>query len=107
MPGLTAAGKADSVGIATFNNTPFVLEMVQQGGPVKMDVGESITWIGYATMDQALRILSGEPPLDNASAPLRVFTADNADELGTPADNEKGYDPAFIDGYLELWGLKG
>jgi ribose transport system substrate-binding protein len=107
VPGLTAAGKSDSVGIATFNNTPFVLEMVQQGGPVKMDVGESITWIGYATMDQALRILSGEPPLDNASAPLRVFTADNADELGTPADNEKGYDPAFIDGYLELWGLKG
>ncbi|CAN5266598.1 hypothetical protein BH09ACT5_BH09ACT5_09970 [soil metagenome] len=104
VPGVAAAGKTGSVGIATFNNTPFVLENVQKG-VVNMDVGESINWIGYASMDQVLRILSGVEPSETESATLRVFTKENADELGTPADNEKGYDEAYIAAYEKLWGI--
>ncbi|MDQ7911225.1 sugar ABC transporter substrate-binding protein [Phytohabitans sp. ZYX-F-186] len=101
---ITAAGKKGSVGIATFNNTPFVLEMLQNKNVVEMEVGESIAWIGYVTMDQALRILVGQPPLTNASSPLRVFTGDNIGELGTPPQNEAGY-TGYVDGYRKLWGL--
>lgn len=105
LPGVTASGKSSSVGIASFNNTPFVLTNVQKG-VVKMDVGESINWIGYVTMDQVLRLLVGAKPLTDATAPLRVFTQENANVLGDPADNEKGYSDAYVAGYLKLWGLK-
>lgn len=105
VPGIAAAGKTGQVGIATFNNTPFVLTNVQKG-TVSMDVGESITWIGYVAMDQVLRLLSGQKALTDASAPLRVFTKANATVLGDPADNEKGYSDAYVKGYLKLWGLE-
>lgn len=104
VPGVAAAGKTGKVGIATFNNTPFVLTNVQKG-VVNMDVGESITWIGYSSMDQVLRILSGVAPLTDEVAPLRVFTKDNASVLGHQADNEKGYPTDYIVGYQKLWGL--
>jgi ribose transport system substrate-binding protein len=104
VPGVAAAGKTGQVGIATFNNTPFVLTNVQKG-VVNMDVGESITWIGYASMDQVLRILSGVKPAKDETATLRVFTKDNADVLGDPADNEKGYDDSYIAAYQKLWGI--
>lgn len=103
-PAVAAAGKQGKIGIATFNNTPFVLTNVQKG-IVSMDVGESINWIGYATMDQVLRILSGVKPATDESAALRVFTAQNAGTLGTPADNEKGYSDSYVTGYEKLWGI--
>ena len=104
VPGIEAAGRTD-VHVATFNITPFVLEMIQTGDVVRMDTGENIAWIAYANMDQALRILSGEPPLTDASAPLRVFTDENIADVGTPPAIEKGFGDAFADGYLSLWGL--
>jgi ribose transport system substrate-binding protein len=103
-PAVAEAGKTGKIGIATFNNTPFVLTNVQKGG-VSMDVGESINWIGYATMDQVLRILSGVAPLTNESAALRVFVKQNSAVLGNPADNEKGYSDDYVTGYEKLWGL--
>ncbi len=105
IPGIAAAGKTGTVGLASFNNTPFALTNVQKGA-MNMDVGESITWIGYASMDQVLRILSGVTPAKKESATLRVFTKDNADVLGDPADNEKGYSDSYIAAYEKLWGLK-
>ncbi|GGF10253.1 hypothetical protein GCM10011399_00140 [Subtercola lobariae] len=102
---IDAAGKTSSVSIATFNNTPSVLDQIQKGGAVKMDVGESINWIGYAAMDQVLRVLSGVAPLTNEAAPLRVYTPDTISVVGSPSDNEKGYDQSYVNGYLTLWGL--
>jgi ribose transport system substrate-binding protein len=104
LPAVAEAGKTGKIGIATFNNTPFVLTNVQKG-TVSMDVGESINWIGYATMDQVLRILSGVKPAADESAALRVFTKSNSSVLGTPADNEKGYAGTYVAGYDKLWGI--
>lgn len=101
---ITAAGKAGSIGIASFNNTPFVLKMIRDKSVVQMDVGESINWIAYVTMDQVLRVLVGAQPLKDASSPLRIFDVDNIDTLGNPPDNEKGYS-GFVEGYEKLWGL--
>ncbi len=44
--------------VATFNGTPFVLDFIQQGS-VDMDIGESLDWIAYATVDGHLRDLCG------------------------------------------------
>ena len=44
--------------VGTFNGTPFVLDYIQQG-TVDMDIGESLDWIAYATVDGHLRDLCG------------------------------------------------
>jgi ribose transport system substrate-binding protein len=35
--------------------------------------------------------------------PLRIFTADNIAEVGSPADAAMGYGDAYVDGYHTLW----
>lgn len=111
VPGVEAADAADRVSIATFNGTPFVLQFLQEGSPVKMDVGENLSWIGWANMDQVMRVLAGEPPVLEPPVPegqsylvLRVFDEANIDETGTPPEVDQGYGNAYIDGYTELWG---
>jgi ribose transport system substrate-binding protein len=100
---IKAAGKTDKVKIATMNGTPGVLKMIQDEDVVAMDVGESLDWVAWANMDQAMRILAGEDPVENENMPLRVFTADNVDEAGTPPAANEGYGEAYLDGYTELW----
>ena len=105
--GVMAAGKKTP--IASYNGTPAVLKLIQDGDIVQMDAGENVNWIAYATMDQALRLLSGEPPVpdsdNNQRLPLRVFDDNNIDEAGAPPVAGKGYGDAYVDGYRKLWGL--
>jgi len=104
--GVTAGGAADDVKIVSFNGTPSVLQMIQDGSPVAMDVGENPEWLAYANLDQALRILVGEEPVATENTPARVFTADNVDEAGTPPQLGHGYGDAYVAGYEQLWGLR-
>ena len=57
--GITAAGKSGSVHIASYNGTPAVMKLIQSGNIMSMDVGENITWLAYATMDQVGRVITG------------------------------------------------
>lgn len=106
-PGIQLSGATGKVHIATFNGTPFVLQMMQDGDVVRMDVGENPAQVGYATIDQAARILSGSKPIasGNEGIPLRVFTKANVNEAGTPAVLGKGYGNAYSSAYLKLWGI--
>ena len=104
--GVTASGAGEDVKIVSFNGTPSVLQMIQDGTPVAMNVGENPEWLAYANMDQALRILSGEEPVATENTPARVFTAENVDDAGTPPELGKGYGDAYVAGYEQLWGLK-
>ena len=94
------------VKIVSFNGTPSVLKMIQDGTPVAMNVGENPEWLAYANMDQALRILSGVDPVETENTPVRIFTEENVDEAGTPPELGKGYGDAYVSGYETLWGLK-
>ena len=107
VPAITTAGKIGKVHVATFNGTPFVLKYMQEGDIVKMVVGESLEWIGYAFMDSDARLLSGMglDEIWDAKIPLRVFTKDNVDEAGNPPTVSTGYGDAYIDGFKELWGV--
>ena len=107
VPALRATGAAARVKIATFNGTPFVLEMLQEEDIVAMDVGENLAWLGWATMDQALRLIAGEQPVRSTRTPLRVFTDANIDETGQPPELDRGYGDTFVDGYKRLWGVAG
>ena len=104
VPALTITGASDKVKIATFNGTPFVLDMVQNG-QVEMDVGENLDWIAYGMLDAQMRLLCGLPPVTDPKIPLLIFDAKNAATAGTPAEVSKGYGDAYIAGYKALWKL--
>jgi ribose transport system substrate-binding protein len=105
VPAIVAANRAGRVRIATFNGTPFVLKMLQDEDVVAMDVGENLSWIGWASMDQAFRVIAGKKPVGSENTPLRVFDDSNVDEAGRPPKFDEGYGDAYLDGYRKLWGL--
>jgi ribose transport system substrate-binding protein len=106
--GLQVSGKAGTVGMASFNGTPFALEMVADG-KLDMNIGENEVWIARAILDAAMRAAMDEPVPENSyeKAPLLVFTKDNVADAGTPPDPAKGYGDAYEAGFDELWGLSG
>lgn len=110
VPAIQIAGGTGRVKVATFNGTPFVLKMMQDSpdGPVVMNVGESLAWLGYGAMDQAMRALSGVPVVDSGDEhiPLRIFDRNNVKETGVPPTLSAGYGDEYIPGYMKLWGLQ-
>ncbi len=106
--GVRAAGKTGQVKIASYNGTPDILKLIQDGDIVAADMGENINWLGWANMDQAFRILADGPIIEdgNEETPLRVFDDENVDETGVPPTPNEGYGDAYIDGYEQLWGIK-
>lgn len=105
VPAIRAARASGRVRIATFNGTPFVVKLVQDGDVVAMDVGENLSWLGWAAMDQTFRVIAGEPPVRSEHTPLRVFSDTNAGDAGRPPRYDEGYGQAYIDGYRKLWGV--
>jgi ribose transport system substrate-binding protein len=104
--GLQVAGKANKVGMASFNGTPFALQMVADG-KLDMNLGENEVWIGRAILDAAMRAAMDKPVPDDtyAKAPLLVFTKKNVANAGTPPDPAKGYGESYVAGFDKLWGL--
>jgi ribose transport system substrate-binding protein len=106
VPGIRTAGRTGQVKIVSFNGTPFALKMLEKGNAIAMDVGEPLSWLGYAFMDQAFRILAGVKPVVSEHTPIRVFDSTNIKQTGTPPSSAKGYGNAYIRGYHELWHSK-
>lgn len=104
VPALTITGKANTVKIATFNGTPFVLGLVQQG-KVEMDIGENLDWIGHGVMDAEMRMLCGLPHVKDPKIPFLIFDKSNAATAGTPPQASTGYGKAYLAGYAKLWKL--
>jgi ribose transport system substrate-binding protein len=105
LPALTITGHTEDVKIATFNGTPFIIDMIQKG-QVEMDVGESLGWIARSTLDGEMRKLCGLETYDTLGVPLFIFDASNAKTAGVPADFDRGYGDNHVAGYAKTWGLK-
>ena len=103
---LDAQGASNRVRIATFNGTPFVLKLLEDGDVVRMDAGEDLAWVGWATMDQTFRVVSGVPPVRSEHTALRVFDDGNVRQAGTPPQVDQGYGRAYVAGYELLWGAR-
>ncbi|WP_188129237.1 sugar ABC transporter substrate-binding protein [Lutimaribacter pacificus] len=101
-PAIAISGKRDTVKVATFNGTPFVLDLIREG-TVEMDIGENLDWIAHAMLDAEMRLLCGLDAVTDSKVPLRVFTADNIADVGDPAEASKGYGDAYVEGYRKLW----
>jgi ribose transport system substrate-binding protein len=108
VPGIVASGKKGKVKIATSDGSPFVLKDIQDKNVVVMDIGKSPAWAGYANMDQAMRILAGQPPLPPATLyyPYRIWDSTNVAQAGNPPSYDKGYGQSYVSGYKALWGVK-
>ncbi|WP_306256589.1 sugar ABC transporter substrate-binding protein [Pararhizobium sp. IMCC21322] len=105
IPALRLAGKLGDVKVATFNGTPFVLDFIQQGY-VDMNIGESLDWIAYATIDGHMRDLCDLPVPDKLNVPFYIFDDGNVADAGTPAQFDTGYGDAYVTGFRTLWGLE-
>jgi len=107
IAGINAAGATGKVGVATFNGTPSAMAEVQ-AGTLQMNVGEDLTWAGYATTDANLRALLKPKALGrtyNENLPFIIFTKKNANNVGVPPTLTKGYGNAYL-GYLKTWELR-
>ena len=102
VPAITISGKGDTVKVATFNGTPFVIDFVREG-QVEMDVGENLDWIAHAMLDAEMRILCGLEPVRDSKVPLLIFDQSNAETAGVPAEASKGYGQDYVAGYRKLW----
>lgn len=104
VPAIQTVGKSGKVKVVSFNGSPYVLKFIQNHDIAAMDVGEDSVGIGYASMDQAFRILLGKAPVAERT-PIRIWDSTNVSESGTPPITGKGYGSSLKDGYLKLWGL--
>ncbi|HZO96126.1 MAG TPA: sugar ABC transporter substrate-binding protein [Gaiellaceae bacterium] len=101
---IRAAGRVGKVKISTFNGTPEVLKDVEKGDIITMDVGENLEWIGYAIVDQSMRIVGGLRPVKSEHVPVRVFDRSNIAQAGPKFTS--GWGTSYVRGYQKLWGLK-
>jgi len=107
VPAIAASGASGRVKVDTFNGTPFVLKLLQSNDVVAMDAGESLAWIGWASMDQAFRVLAGEAPVRSEHTPIRVFDSTNVGDAGHPPQFDTGYGNSYVGGYRKLWSASG
>jgi ribose transport system substrate-binding protein len=101
---IRAAGRIGKVKVSTFNGTPEILKMVKQADIVTLNVGENLEWIGYAIVDQSMRIMGGLKPVKNARVPVRVFDKTNIGQAGPKFTS--GWGNSYVSGYRKLWGLQ-
>jgi ribose transport system substrate-binding protein len=104
LPAVTMTGKEGKVKIATFNGTPFVIGLVNQG-KVEMNIGENLDWIAHAILDAEMRMLCNLAPINDPKIPFYIFDRNNAKNAGTPPKVSTGYGDAYVQGYRNLWKL--
>jgi len=104
VPAIQIAGS--SAKIASYNGTPFVLDMMRTGDIVEMNVGESLGWVGMAGTDANMRLLCGLPAVTKLNTPAFIFTDGNVATAGDPATFNDGYGDVHIAGFKALWGIE-
>lgn len=105
IPALKVTNNIGKVKIATYNGTPFVLDMIRRG-EVDMNVGESLGWVGMAGVDANMRILCGLPKVTRLNSPLYIFDKSNIHTVSNPATFNSGYGDVHVAGFRKLWGLE-
>lgn len=101
---IAATSVGRKVKVVSKNNDPNNVAFVSQG-QLYAEMGTSPNWDGWAAMDQAVRLLAGQPALgaEEENQPEHVFVKENA-----PANGELDWTKLFDykTKYLQLWGRK-
>ena len=103
-PSIAAAEAADRIKIISANaSLPDMQAIATKADPEVANVGSSNERMGWAAVDQVVRILSKQPPVVE-SQPVRLFSTANIGsiDLKKPAGEWYGFDyKAF---YRKVWG---
>jgi len=104
-PALAAAG-AEQVKIVSYNaNLPNIEAIATKSDAEVGNVGGPTEWLGWATMDQVVRLLQDEEPVADVDVPLRTFTHENIDSIDTEQPEYTWYGEFdFQSFYTDLWG---
>jgi ribose transport system substrate-binding protein len=115
--GRVAVPSATNSRMHGFGGTPFFIQLGQDNNRVEGDVAENMNWLGWATMDQVLRVLTHTAPLASEHTGLVSLADDNWGSEGMglygisfPPRIDEGWgdprsDDGWITGYRKLWGL--
>ena len=99
--GLDAAGSAAIQ--SSFNMTPAVAAGIGTSS-VKMDVGCPNDWFSYATVDAALRLLTGNAVPDNYGITCKVFDESNIGSIDATVENSLNwYGIDFAAEFAKFW----
>jgi ribose transport system substrate-binding protein len=99
IPAINAAGLQDQVKFYSQLGTTAALGFIADGNVMDSDVGASNEWGGWAAVDQTIRLLNGQPTVDE-NVPVVLLTKDNLPAKGQPF---VGDEAGFKDKYLALW----
>lgn len=103
-PSLLAAGADKRLSIVTVNASKTTMADLRNEELITGIVGSPEIWMGWATMDQVLRVLTGQPAVADSKVENRAFTSANLQD----ADPDTGASYGEVDfaaEYLKLWGL--
>ena len=107
VPAVVAKNMKGKVHVSTYNGTPFALKFLEDNDVIQVEIGESPPWIGWACVDQALRLMAGLPVAPLEQTPLRVIVASNVKQTGTPPVLGQGVGVGYQAAYLKLWEVSG
>jgi ribose transport system substrate-binding protein len=108
VPALAAANAEDRIRLVSSNGDQAQLSDLRDGEAPRWvgNVGVDGQWIGWASVDQVLRALAGQPALADEKIGFRAFTRENIGSLRLAADPSSWYgDAPFARGYRGLWGV--
>jgi ribose transport system substrate-binding protein len=105
-PAAIQVGASERVKIVSYNgSTPAVTDLKKGNQLVSGIVGGPPQWIGWAMIDQAVRLLTGHPPVANENVPDRTFDSTNVGSIDLKQSNDKWYGAVdFRSKYKKLWG---
>jgi len=103
VEGSIKANGSDAKIYAFGGDFPVVSTMTAADSAMGTDMGPDFLWMAYSGADQLFRAMTGEPviPSDQAFAPYRLWTSENAGEKGE--EPGAGFGDAFLQGYYDLW----
>ena len=90
VPAIEATNSVGKVKCIGYNATPGVVDLVREG-KVEMDFGDMLNWAGWAIADVEMRMIGGFDYDPLVKIPFRLFTQENAAEMGVPAEYTKGF----------------
>jgi ribose transport system substrate-binding protein len=100
VPGVLAAGAADKVFVVSADAAAPNLDLVRKGQQL-VDIGEPLTWSGWALVDEVVRAMNKKPAIDE-KIPQRVLDKSN---LPPTNDEAQMFGNDYIAGYKQLWGI--
>ncbi len=103
--GIQQAGAGEQVKDASIDGTPAALELIADG-VFTADVGQPTAWLGWHSIDQAMRGMLGVEPSD-PKIPIRYLDEENLEGVDiNDLDAPYGDDLGYREGFKELWGVE-